>query len=221
MVANEEEEHYRGLVNKLSERLEREDPDAHFRRVVRQEVDRRMRLYLAPLLLIAALWWIYPMFGWAGAAMVAMLGASAAAWELLRTDYDPSVDRHLCVVRAEDLHRLTVIADGHAAGERVWILGDRQYPSDRPSVVASAGRRWEGSWRRIHECAVELETLNPKMRRQRLVDAAKRARPALEQGEALAEARNAELALWARDSLHKLRQSGERELRFPISWKKG
>jgi hypothetical protein len=220
VLANEEEEHYRGLVNKLSERLEREDPDAHFRRAVRQEVDRRIRLYLGPLLLVAALWWIYPRLGWAGAAIVVVLGIVALAWELLRPHYDPSIDRHLCVVRAEDLHRLTVVADGHEAGERIWILGERQYPSDRPSIVASGGRRWEGSWQRIHDCALELETLNPRLRHKRLIDAARRAQPALEQGEAMAHARNAELALWARDSLHKLRQSGERELRFPMPWKK-
>jgi len=43
------------------------------------------------------------------------------------------------VVHAEDLHRLTVIADGHEAGERIWTLTERQYPSDKPSVAASGG----------------------------------------------------------------------------------
>lgn len=221
MVANEEEEHYRALVNKLRERLGREDPDGHCRQVVRQEVDWRIRLYFGPLLLMAALWWIYPIFGWAGMATVVALGAAATAWELLRSEHDPSIDRHLSVVRAEDVHRLTVIADGHAAGERIWILADRQYPSDKPSIVPSGGRRWEGSWKRIHDCALEFEKLNPRARRRCLLDAAKRAQPALEQGESMAETRNAELAPWARDCLHKLRQTHERDFRFLIARRKG
>jgi len=216
MVANEEEEHYRGLVNKLGERLEREDPDAHFRRVVRQEVDRRIRLYVGPALLLAAILWGYPRFGWSAVAVVLVVGAMGVAWELLRVDHDPGIDRHLSLIHAEDLHRLTVIAEIHEAGERVWTLGDRQYPSTKSSVVATGGRRWDGSWKRIHDWALEFERLSPAKRRKRLVAAARRAQPALEQGEAMAASRDAELTLWARDYLHKLRQTGERELSFPI-----
>jgi hypothetical protein len=220
MHAHEEEDHYRGLVNKLTERLGREDPDEHFRRVVRREVDRRIRLYLGPILFVAALWWAYPAYGLTGVVIMFVLGVAAVAWEVLRADYDPSIDRHLSVLNAEDLHRLTVIADCHEAGERVWTLGDRQYPSNKPSVVASGGRRWDGSWKRIHDWALEFEALSPRSRRGRLIDAARRAQPALEQGEAMAEARDAELTLWARDYLHKLRQTGDRKWPVSIPWAK-
>ena len=220
MYVHEEEDRYRGLVNQLSERLSREDPDEHFRRAVRREVDKRMRLYLGPLALIAALWWVYPALGLPGVGVVLAIGAGAVAWELIQADHDPAIDRHLSVVHAEDLLRLTIVADGHAAGERVWVLGDKHYPSNKPSLVASGGKRWDGSWKQIHDWALEFEKLSPKARRIRLIEASRRAQPALEQGEAMAASKDAELTLWARDYLHKLRQTGERGWTIPILGKK-
>lgn len=205
MYVHEEEDHYRELVHQLRERLAREDPDAQYRRIVRREIDQRIRRHLAPLVLIAALGWAYPTWGLPGVVVALALAALALTWEVLHVDSDPGVNRHLSVVHAEDLLRLTVIADCHAAGERVWTLGDRHVPAVKPSVVATGGPRWDGSWKRIHDWALELEAQSPRARRKRLIAAAERAKAALEQGEALAEAKGGELDVWARECLQQLR----------------
>lgn len=204
---NDEEEEYLDRVNKLSERLSGDDPDERIRRIARLEADKRINAYVGPILFMGALWWAHREYGTQGIWMVLVLGAAWFMWIVLRMDHDPSREQHLVVSYAEDLNRLTIIADAHGAGEPVWSIGEKQYPSDKPSIVATDGPRWDGSWRRVYNWALELERISPRARRKRLLTAAKQARPALEQGEAMAKHEDAELTFWARDYLHKLKRA--------------
>lgn len=205
-LRDDEGDEYLDRVNRLSERLSGDDPDERIRRIARQEADKSINAYLGPILFIAALWWAHREYGTQGIWVVLVLGTAWLMWIMFRIDYDPRHERHLIVLHAEDLNRLTIIADAYEAGEPVWSVGEKQYQSNKPSIDATDGPRWNGSWKRVYNWALELERISPKKRRKRLLEAAKRAKPALDQGAAIAEREDAELALWARNYLHKLKQ---------------
>lgn len=206
-VRDYEEDEYLERVNKLSGRLSGDDPDERIRRIARQEADKRINAYLGPILFIVAIWWAQREYGTQGLVIVIALGIAWFMWSVFRMDYDPKHEQHLVVLGAEDLNRLSIIADAYEAGETIWAVGEIQYPSKKPSIVAANGPRWDGSWKRVYNWALELERISPKKRRKRLLEAAKRAKPALERGEAMAKREDAELTLWARDYLQKLKQA--------------
>lgn len=203
---DDEEEQYFDQVSKLSERLNGDSPDERIRLMARQEAEKLIAAYLKPVIFIGAIVWAQRERGTQGVWTVLALGVASFIWTVVRTDFDPKHDQHLIVMHAEDLNRLTIIAEAHEAGEPVWSMGEKQYPSNRPGVVANRGARWDGSWKRIYNWALELERVSPNKRRKRLLEAAKQAKLALEQGAALAEKEKGELTFWARNYLHKLRQ---------------
>jgi len=79
---------------------------------------------------------------------VVALGVAWFLWTVGRQNFDPSHERHLIVMQAEDLNRLHVIAEAHRAGEDVWSIHEKEYDNDKRKIVPSDSDRWEGSWQR-------------------------------------------------------------------------
>jgi hypothetical protein len=202
-----EDDEWFDKVEKLRERLEGDDPDEHIRGIARQEADKRLNAYLGPILFIAALWWANREQGSEGFWIVVALGVAWLIWTTFRRDWDPAHERHLIVNQAEDMNRLAMVAEAHEAGEQVWFVKEREFERDKRKISVFDNNRWDGSWQRIHGWTLEFERLSPRKRRKRLMQAAKRAKAALEQGEAIAKRENAELVFWARDFVYKLKRA--------------
>lgn len=204
------DDEYIELVNKLSEKHTGEDPDEHIRRIVRQEIGKRTDALVGFVMFCGALWWAAtyakPYGGW----LVIGLGIAWLVFLTTRWDRDPSTDRHLIVMNAEDRNRLHVIAETYEAGEQVWAVEEQPYGKRERTVVAVDNRHWEGSWERVYHWALELEKVGPAKRRKVLLEAATRAGAALEQGAALAKREDARLTLWAANYVHRLQAAKRR-----------
>jgi hypothetical protein len=194
-------------VEKLLAILDGDDEDGRIREIARQEADKRILAYLGPILFVAALWWANRRFGEQGAYLGLGFGAVWFVWTTIRLDWDPKHERHLIGSQAEDLNRLQLLAEAHEAGEQTWLVKEKGYQRDKREIQVFDSDRWGGSWRRIHTFIVELQTLSPRKRRKRIMTAARRARPALEQGQQLADREGAELTYWARGYLERLKQA--------------
>lgn len=190
-------------VQKLREQHDGDGPDDRIRQIAREEADKR----ISAVAFMLGLWWVSKEYGREASYIVIALGVAYFIWTIVRLDWDPKHERHLIGLRADDLNRLAIIADAYAAGELVWKLFENEYPSDKRSIAAVESDRWDGSWKRIYDYILELQAMSPRQRRKRLMIAARRANPALEQGEAMSKQEDAELTFWARDYLHKLKQA--------------
>jgi hypothetical protein len=69
-------------------------------------------------------------------AAAAGLGLAYVLWKVSANQSGPTTDRHLIVMGAEDLNRLQIIAETHAAGEQVWFIKEKGYERDKRKVVA-------------------------------------------------------------------------------------
>lgn len=201
---------YIELVNKLSEKHTGDDPEEHIRRIVGQEIGKRVDTLVWLVLFGGALWWAdtyaKPYGGW----LVIGLGVAWLLFRTMRSDHSPATDRHLIVMNAEDRNRLHVIAETYEAGEQVWTIEEERYGKRDRTVVTVDNPHWEGSWERVYNWALELEKVGPSKRRKALLDAAVRAEAALKQGSALAEREDAKLTLWAASHLHRLKEAKRR-----------
>jgi hypothetical protein len=193
-------------VEKLLAVLDGDDADDPIRQIARHEADKRINAILGPILFIGALWWAHREYGQQGSYLVLGLGVAWFFWTIVRQDWDPAHERHLIGMQAEDLNRLQLLAEAHEAGEQTWRVKEKEYERDKREIQVFGGDRWDGSWRRIHSFIMELQKLSPRKRRKRMMGAARRARPALEQGQQLADRKGAELIHWARGYLQKLNQ---------------
>ncbi len=202
-----EDDEYFDKVQALSERLTGDDPDERIRQIAREETDKRILALTRPLLWAGAIWWANHEFGSQGLWVAIGAGIAWLILDGLRQDFDPKHDRHLVVSQAEDLNRLMMIDEAFAAGEQVWFVKDKEYERDTRKVHVFDNDRWDSSWRRIHNTALELERLSPRARRKRVRQAAQKVRVPLEQGEALAKREQAELTFWARNFLVDMRRS--------------
>ena len=193
-------------AEKLRERLEGTDPDERIRQIAREEADKRISGVVLPIIFVAALWWISEEYGRGASYALIAAGIGYFIWTVVRLDWDPRHESHLISLQAEDMNRLQLLAEACEAGEQTWFVKEKEYERDKRSVQVVDNERWNGSWRRIHGYMLELQPMSPRRRRKRLLDAAKRARAPLEQGEALAKREGAELTSWARSYLHKIKR---------------
>lgn len=194
---------YGQLLDDFCEAQTKADEEANrIRSIAGDEADKRIRgwLSIAAAIFAAAIW------GWRGVwVAVALFLALVAfgAWEKRRRR---GAERHLIPGEAEDVVRLKITAEAHAAGERCWrVEPDKQSPS-QTKVFAVDSARWDNAEERIYRTAVEFAELSPLARRKRLRAVAKDARSALEAGEKLAKDQDAKLVFWAERALFDLRR---------------
>ena len=202
-----EDDEWFDRVEKLRERLVGNDPDERIRQIARQEADKRIAAVVMPILGVVGAWWVGKEYGQPASYLLITCLVGYFIWTVVRMDRDPQHERHLIALNAEDLNRLTLVAEAHEAGEQVWFVQEKKYERDIRRVHVFDNDRWNGFWKSVHGYMLAMQGESPKRRRKRLMDAARRARVALEQGESLAKGEDAELVFWARDYLHKLKQA--------------
>jgi hypothetical protein len=201
-----EDDEYFDRVQELSKRHDSDGPDERFRQMAREEANKRIEAYLGPLVLLGLLVGAIHLYGATGGWLVGGIAVAWFLWSVVKMDWDPAYERHLIVMKAEDLNRLRVITDAHAAGEPVWRIHEKEYERDTKKIETVDGPRWDGSWKRIYHDALELQALSPRKRRAKVEKAAQAARSALLDGKAMAKRENAELTFWASGHIQKLEQ---------------
>jgi hypothetical protein len=190
---------YYALYSKLSDELSEPDQrKAEIRLVVRQEVERIVLGLIGCAAVLAGVVVAVIIWGWWGLVAWPLLGIVWLTFGVLLERQRPGAERHRIASEAEDCGRLQIVAETYRAGEPVWRVETDKYDGTKRIVGAADNARWEAAWERFYKLALEFLSLSPSQRKQRLQQAKKDARPALNQGAALADSEGAELIFWAR-----------------------
>ena len=195
-----DEDRYRKMFYDLFQRMNQTDPDEHLKKIVRQEVDKR----ILGLGVFALGLWAMATFGWFGVASAVGLGL---LWFFILDridDLDPKCQAFRIPDEAEDLVRLQIVTETAQANEDVWAIEEKQYERDKRKVVPVLNERWDRFWERSYNVALELEKLSPRARRKRISLTAKMGKDALLQAKQLSNREEANLASWTATALHKL-----------------
>lgn len=187
----------------LSEKLSQPDEFEHIRTIAREEADKRIVGWLlwGGFIAATAIW------GWKGALAGIGLVLLYFWLEARQSDRRPGGEPHRIVSHAEDYVRLQIISEAFAAGGPTWQVKDKEYDRDEKKIVVADSDRWDDASERMYNAALHFQKLSPLQRKKCLRRAAKEARPALEQGDAMAKAEGAKLVYWASDALSGLRRS--------------
>jgi hypothetical protein len=191
------EEEYSDLVAGLNERFSGLTERDQIRDLVRAEVSRQVGQMVVAVTMLSASYYVGRQYGAAGWVLLGVAVVGGLLWTMRRDDLDPSREKHLIVLQAEDVARCEVIGQAQEAGENVWVVKEPEYAGDKRKVILAEDGRWDGWWKRVYDLTLEFEKLSPRKRRGRVAEAAKRVDASLEQGFALAAQEGAERNWWA------------------------
>lgn len=197
-MPNADEERYHQLVCDMSERLSQPDMDERLKQLIGKELNKRFLGIGAFALGI----WATANYGWLGLLGAIVLGL---VWVFILTvidDFDPKHQASQIPMQAEDLVRLELVTEAAQADEVVWTIKEKDYEKDLRRVVPILNKRWDYFWERTYKVANELEKLNPRARRKRSLETAKKASRVLAQAKQIAKLNEAELSSWASMALY-------------------
>ena len=197
-MLKEDEDRYHQMVCDMAERFSQPNPNDDLKELIGKEVNKRF----LGLGAVAMGIWAAANYGWLGIASAVVLGF---LWVFILTvidDFDPKHEAFRIPGQAEDLVRLEIVTEVAEADGVVWSIEEKKYERDHRKIVPVLNERWDHFWERTYNVASELEKLNPRARRKRILATAKKGSEALAQAKQMAKLNDAKLPYWASTALY-------------------